>query len=950
MMHSRDVPVRTATGLPVLLAALLIDATAFGLAPPAPPDDDVESLQPGVIARFSPEGAEEPAAVRIVADLTAYWGAGSPDPRVPADRFQVRWSGSLLIQTPGPHRFFARTDGSVILRVAGRIVLEPRPGVDGSVTIDLPAGFVPIAMEYQHGQGAAHVAIDWSAGSFEREPLPARLLFHDPAGIPHPDRFEAGRRQADRLGCANCHALLDLPRHPHLGPPLTDAGIAISGDWRDAWLSDPARVRPRSRMPAFGPGLNPEEVADLTAFLASVAPRPRESVAEVKMALNVATADKGQLLFRSVGCLGCHTLGSVAAVPDETAAPDLADLGRKRTPLWLTEYLQHPKKGGPSKHRADLRLSADDSAHLASYLVSDPPPALAVVPRAHADAGGQRQRPGSAARGKELANRLRCAACHEVPGLSPPKADLPLTAASRPSAGCLAEAAEAAPIPVPRYDLTEPQRQDLRAFIAGLPRQPAPTSPETLAGDTIRRLNCLGCHLRDGQGGTMIGPQVAALLAADPDLGSLKGTLTPPNLSAVGDKLHPEYLAQAVRGAAPTTRPWLAIRMPAFSFEPGEAESIATDFQQRDRIESNPDGQIRDKDKDKDTPTRPDPATFEAAVALIGQRGFGCVNCHVLAGKIPPGGEPETLGPDLALAHLRMTQRYFDRWIGNPQRIIPGTPMPQFLQPVATLPGPLDRQLDTIWQLLGSTRVAEAAAQGTREIVKRQGDRPMVVRDMVLLPGAPDTEYTPRGVTIGLKNDHALVFDTDRLTWLAAWHRGFLSRTKSGRLWEWHPEGDRLWTTPRRQPPVVFIDRSGQVLPPDTVRGRFGHFAALDFAGSDLRLTYDLNPPKPHPGAPIEVAETVQPIPDGWMRTLQVVTTPLPEGLRPALVVQPPVPASDRDATSFTWTAGRDKVTLRVLGASPLAVSLADDKAARLFLLDHGTAPARIQLSVRPGP
>jgi hypothetical protein len=433
----------------------------------------------------------------------------------------------------------------------------------------------------------------------------------------------------------------------------------------------------------------------------------------------------------------------------------------------------------------------------------------------------------------------------------------------------------------------------------------------------------------------MIGPQVAALLAADTDLGSLKGTLTPPNLTAVGDKLRPEYLAQAVRGAAPTARPWLAVRMPAFTFEPGEAESIVTDLQQRDRVERITDAQT--------TPTRPDPVTFEAAVALIGQRGFGCVNCHVLAGKIPPGGEPETLGPDLALAHLRMTERYFNRWIGNPQRIIPGTPMPQFLQPVATVSGPLDRQLETIWQLLGSTRVAEAAAVGTREIVKRQGDRPMVVRDMVLLPGAPDTEYTPRGVTIGLKNDHALVFDTDRLTWLAAWHRGFLSRTKSGRLWEWHPEGDRLWITPHRQPPVVFIDRSGQALLPDTVRGRFGHFAALDFAGSDLRLTYDLNPPKPHPGAPIEVAETVQPIPGGWLRILQIVTTPLPDGLQPALVVQPPVPTAEREASSFTWTAGRDKVTLQVLGANPIAASLANDPASRLFVFE---STAKVQLSV----
>ena len=275
--------------------------------------------------------------------------------------------------------------------------------------------------------------------------------------------------------------------------------------------------------------------------------------------------------------------------------------------------------------------------------------------------------------------------------------------------------------------------------------------------------------------------KLAGLLAHDPALGVFKGTLTPPNLSAVGDKLRPDYLTEAVQGAAPTARPWLSVRMPAISFERGEAEALAAYFQGRDRMEADP------TDAPREEPTRPDSAAFEAAVALIGQRGFGCISCHVLAGKIPPGGEPETLGPDLALAHRRMTERYFDRWIGNPQRVIPGTPMPQFLQPVATVPGPLDQQLSTLWQLLGSTRVAEAAAQGTREILKRQGDRAANVRDMVLLPGAPETEYTPRGVAIGLKNGrHSLLSSltpAGSLTMAGHLrHRGFTpSRTKSGR-------------------------------------------------------------------------------------------------------------------------------------------------------------------------
>jgi hypothetical protein len=337
----------------------------------------------------------------------------------------------------------------------------------------------------------------------------------------------------------------------------------------------------------------------------------------------------------------------------------------------------------------------------------------------------------------------------------------------------------------------------------------------------------------------------------------------------------------------------------------------------------------------------------------------------VLAGKIPPGGEPETLGPDLALAHRRMTERYFERWIANPQRIIPGTPMPQFLQPVATTSGTVNEQLSILWELLGSTRVAEAAAQGTREVLKRQGDRATVVRDMVLLPDAPDTEYTPRGVAIGLKNDHALLFDTDRLTWLGFWHRGFLYRTKSGRLWEWHPEGDRLWTAARRQPPVVLVDGESRVIVPEQVRGRFGHFTELDFAGPAVTLAYALNPPQRQntpfgaglqsPPAPLEVSETVRPTPDGWERLVQVASkTPL-AGLRPALVVQVPASAAVSGPSVFTWNAGTNRVSLTVTGVRTTQAALPDDPTARLFLLDPPSSggaggAVRVQLSVQPAP
>jgi mono/diheme cytochrome c family protein len=493
---------------------------------------------------------------------------------------------------------------------------------------------------------------------------------------------------------------------------------------------------------------------------------------------------------------------------------------------------------------------------------------------------------------------------------------------------------------VPRFALGDETRRDLVALIAGLPKDPSPTGRAARGEDVVRRWNCLGCHTRDGQGGADLGVRVAALLGADPALGGKKGTLTPPNLTAVGDKLRPEYLADAIHGAAPTARPWLSVRMPVFPFEPGEAEAIAALFRNHDRMRTEADAPA--------APTKPDAHVREAAARLIGQRGFGCVSCHVLAGRIPPGGEPETLGPDLALAHRRMTERYFHRWIANPQRIIAGTPMPQFLQPVATAPGTLEDQLDTIWQLLGSSQVGEVAAFGTREFLKRQGHRALVVRDMVLVPDAPVTPYTPRALAIGLENDHTLLFDTDRLTWLSWWRGGFLSRTKSGRLWEWHPEGQRLWIAPGRPAPVAFLDEAGNVVAPVETRERFGSFRELDFEGPGVALTYTLTLPA---GASAQVVEHVRPTADGWERSVAVADAPA--GLRAALVENPPESAGKAGSTAFTWPADRARVRLEIAGASPVTIGASAPAPGRLFEMsrsDNGRFAARVRLSVSPAP
>lgn len=899
---------------PLVWPILLLGSLPIAAASAQPDEDDFEGQKPGLRAVYTTADAPRARISRIEPAPRHDWGTAAPDPRLPADRFEAVWSGTLLIQAPGAYRFRVASDGDVQFRLDGQPVAPDAP-------VELRLGFRPLTIRYRHQDGPASVAVDWEGPGFANEPLPARVLFHAPEAGDSPDAFAAGLALADRLGCVNCHATLDLPAHPALGPPLDRAGREIGSGWLADWLGDPHATRPGTSMPGFGDPLPASEVADMAAFLREVAGPPAQASAEIRMALNLADPDRGRVVFHAAGCLGCHPGLDAGPRPGPAPAPDLSGLGRKRTRGWVATYLARPRPNQPGRHRPDLRILAEDASHLAAYLVpAGAGPTEPAAPDGDPDGG------------RKLAESYRCAACHAIPGLDPVRPARPLGAGLDPEGGCLADT----PAPgLPRFGLDGEARKALRAFVAGLPGEPSPLAEETLAELGIARRGCLGCHARDGSGGERLGRAVAAQLGRDPALNALKGTLTPPNLSSVGDKLRPEFLAAAVRGEAPTSRPWLSVRMPVFAYEPGEADRIVAHLRSRDR-------------SSRDEPEAPEPsevdaATFDRAATLIGQRGFGCISCHVLDGKVPPGGEPETLGPDLALVHRRMDQRYFRRWIANPQRIIPGTPMPQFLQPIAGVPGTLDDQLDDLWAVLGSPKVAEVARLGTRSVLRHDGKRPLVVRDMVLVPGLPGGPHTPRGLAIGLKNGQSLLFDTDRLGWLAAWREGFLYRTKSGRLWEWHPDGPLSRVAPTRVPPVAFLDPDGRTVEPRAVRERFGSFRALRFEGEAIALEYTLLGPE---SATVTVRETIEPTADGWDRLIRVEG--LPDGYR-ALAVEPVGPSAQLsdDRSALSWTVDGRRLAIKATGP---ALAIGPAIGWPMTHAADGSGSIRLRFRDRPGP
>ena len=103
----------------------------------------------------------------------------------------------------------------------------------------------------------------------------------------------------------------------------------------------------------------------------------------------------------------------------------------------------------------------------------------------------------------------------------------------------------------------------------------------------------------------------------------------------------------------------------------------------------------------------------DAALAAIGRdliRGdrLGCHSCHALGDEPALGGEGSEETINFALVRRRLRREYFDRFLRDPQRILPGSKMPQFVDEDGhtglydVFNGEAERQFDAIWQYLGS--------------------------------------------------------------------------------------------------------------------------------------------------------------------------------------------------------------------------------------------------------
>lgn len=635
--------------------SLLILVALLGLAPLSPLAGAAATPQRGLALTFETVNGTDTDAVVAPNVWLHVAGGESPSPFLAPGPFTATWRGSLSAELRSTHTFQAEVNGSLEVVINAREALNVTgEGAlsDAGPPMRLNKGPNEIIVTYRPAAtGDAHVRLFWKSREARPQLIPQAAFSH----LPDDAQLAAARRQRGREliiehRCARCHAP-DGPGIPELlmnAPEFTGIGSRRNPAWIREWLAKPAAARPDARMPAmFHAGDAPGSAEAVAAFLATLGDPAWSAAPEPPDATAIAA---GERLFNELRCSACH---QAPGSPPATNTLSLAHVATKFPAGALSRFLGEPTEHFGAIRMPDFRLSEDEAAAIAAFLLSRSKPSAVEAPR-----------PELAPQGRDLVQTTGCLNCHALE-LGNQFKTKPLAELKVWDGGCLSST----PLEgtrVPHYAFTTEDRRTVREFAEGGFASLRRHVDAEFAVRQVKSLNCAGCHNR----------QIDQV----------------PSLDLLGGKLKPEYAAKIIGGAVPQKpRPWIAARMPGFITR---AEGIARGLANQHGF---PAGTPPES-------TPPDEELVAAGSKLVqANGGFSCVTCHAL-GRVGAPQAAESAGVNFAWTHERLQRDYFDRWLRDPLAVDPATKMPVFFDASGRSPlnrvldGDVDRQIKAMWQ------------------------------------------------------------------------------------------------------------------------------------------------------------------------------------------------------------------------------------------------------------
>lgn len=536
------------------------------------------------------------------------------------------------------------------------------------------------------------------------------------------DRYNRGLDMVESAGCYGCHKIAGYEARRKTGPDLRRVASKLSPEWAYHWIENPSAYRPTTWMPRFfhlSNSNSPEdqarsrvEIAAMVSYLFAKSEPYRPAVAQAP----AGDASRGARLVAERGCLGCHRIGespTARGAYGRDFGPALDRVGDKVDAEWLYDWVRDPKRYFPETNMPDLRLTdqeaADVTAHLMTLRKESAAPAPAVDDklldeitveylRARLTNDQAMQKLSTMGQdekkvflGEKLISRYGCFGCHQIAGFEQALpigvelsqegtkmitrldfgfVEIPHTKPAwflqkmkDPRIFDMGKVkAPQEKLKMPDYGFSDEEAETLVTLIMSMQKDVQPMASHRMldersaAVERGRRIvqdrNCRGCHILEEQGG-----EIRETIAEQ--------AYHPPNLFGEGNKVQSDWLFEFLKEPS-SIRPWLNVRMPTFGFDDREATDVVKFF-------ASLDGATYPFHSTSAAPANPEilrqgQATFEQ---------FKCISCHTV-GAIPPGVSVADLAPDLSMARQRLRHDWIEKWLRDPQKLMPGTRMPGF--------------------------------------------------------------------------------------------------------------------------------------------------------------------------------------------------------------------------------------------------------------------------------